>query len=348
MKVMPGSLAPARWDRAPHRLIASIAIAVVAAARVAEAEPADAGPAGAERSQAAALFADGNAAMARDDAVTAAERYRAAWRLAPEARFAINLGIALAVQGRNAAAAEAFTVYLADPAADPDKRAVLEARLRSWGAELGEIVLDVTPAAASIEIDGAPPLRSAPGTRIPIAAGSHLVTARARGHQARELRLEVGRHQQVVARFALAPSPRVDAGSDPDRGEAVGRSDVSDRGDGSERMERSYARPGKWAALGIAVAAAGAGSYFAATAIERWHRVDDHCPGGGCTSPSDLALAGDARSAGTRADIAFVVSGAALVAALVLWRLEPRPHAARAVSLVPQSSGGLLCITGAL
>jgi len=326
MVEMSRSIALARPGRASRRRIAWLASAVVAVLAVPRGGAADPGDA----ATAAALFTDGNAAMARDDAATAAERYRAAWRLVPEARFALNLGIALAVQGRNAAAAEAFTVYLADPTADPDKRAVLEDRLREWRATLGEIVLDVTPPTASIEIDGTPPLRTARGARVPIAAGSHLVTARARGYQGGELRLEVGLHQHAVARLALTPlPPAASASVDPDRDETVERS-------------------GKWVALGVAIAAAAAGSYFGATAIGRWHTVDDHCPRGACTSPADLALARDAHSAGTRADVAFAVSGAALLAAVVLWRLEPRRSPARTVSLMLGSSGGLLCIAGAL
>src|SRR5262249_40014453 len=162
---------------------------------------------GDERARAAALFASGNAAMERDDAATAAERYRAAWQLVTEARFALNLGIALAVQGRTAAAAEAFTVYLADPSADPNKPAVLEAQLQEWRASLGEIVLDVTPAGASIEIDGVAPLRSAQGTSVPAAAGRHLVTARAAGYQPGELRVDVGRRGRTITRIALSPAP---------------------------------------------------------------------------------------------------------------------------------------------
>src|SRR4029079_8169660 len=91
-------------------------------AGLAGALPHSAGAEADARARADALFADGNAAIARDDAATAATRYRAAWELVPDARYALNLGIALSELGRTAAAAEAFTVYLADPACDPAQR----------------------------------------------------------------------------------------------------------------------------------------------------------------------------------------------------------------------------------
>jgi len=173
------------------------------------------------RARADALFADGNAAIARDDTATAAARYRAAWELVPDARYALNLGIALSELGRNAAAAEAFTVYLADPACDPAKRPVLEQRLALWKPELGEIILDVAPASAVVEIDGVRPLRSTSGTGVPVAPGSHRVTARAAGHRGGELSLAVAARGRVIAHIALVAAaasgaqPGAEPGAEP-------------------------------------------------------------------------------------------------------------------------------------
>jgi tetratricopeptide (TPR) repeat protein len=113
----------------------------------------------AAKARADALFAEGNAAIARNDAATAAERYRAAWELLPEARFVLNLGIVLAELGRNAAAAEAIAIYLSDPASDPGKRPVLEQRLALWRAALGEIA--ATPFERLIPGHGEPMTRDA-------------------------------------------------------------------------------------------------------------------------------------------------------------------------------------------
>src|ERR1043165_608983 len=151
--------APVPGRRRMPRWIWVVAIAL-ALPRGAIAEPA-------AKARADALFAEGNAAIARNDAATAAERYRAAWELLPEARFVLNLGIVLAELGRNAAAAEAIAIYLSDPASDPGKRPVLEQRLALWRAALGEIALEVAPVSAVVEIDGARPLRGAPGTHVP-------------------------------------------------------------------------------------------------------------------------------------------------------------------------------------
>jgi hypothetical protein len=271
------------------------------------------------------LFDEGNAAMARDDATTAAECYRAAWNLAPQPRIVLNLGIALAELGRIAEAAEAFTIYLADPASDPTKRPVLEDHLRSWRSRLGEVTLQITPPDdAEIEIDGARPLRGRSGETVPIAPGEHRVTVRAIGYHPSELRLTVAPGQQVTALLHLIrDTPRVVHTPEPERPET---------------------RPWKWVALGVGVAAAATGTYFGLVARDTWGTVDDRCPDGRCTSPADLAIAADARRAGTRANIAFGATGAAAIAAVVLWRLEPRRRTS--LSIAPHASGGWLCISG--
>lgn len=292
-----------------------------------------AGDAATAKARADSLVADGNAAFARNDVATAAERYRAAWELAPEARIALNLGIALAELGRTAAAAEAFAIYLADPVSDPAKRRVLEQRLALWRPELGEIVLEITPASAVIEIDGARPLRNAPGARVPVTPGKHLVTARAAGYAPGELWLEVAQRDGAIARLALvATGPPASPG-------AVR----------VDRVDRAEGRPWKWIALGAGLGAAAAGGYFGAVAIADWRKVDQRCPRGLCMTPADLALADDARTAGTRANIAFAASGAALITAVLLWRFEPgRSSSPADVSIEPRASGGLLCVSGRL
>jgi hypothetical protein len=302
------------------------------------------------RARADALFADGNAAIARDDTATAAARYRAAWELVPDARYALNLGIALSELGRTAAAAEAFTIYLADPACDPAKRPVLEQRLALWRPELGEIILDVAPASAVVEIDGVRPLRSTSGTGVPVAPGSHRVTARAAGHRGGELSLAVAARGRAIAHIALVAVGGAEPGAEPgatpgvEPGVKPGATPATIGRTGGESVG---ARPWKWIALGAGLAAVAAGSYFGVTAMNRWAEVDDRCPRGECTAPADIAFADDAHRAGTRANIAFGVGGAALVAALLLWRFEPGPRSP-SISIAPHTSGGLLCISGRL
>lgn len=295
-----------------------------------------------------ALFDDGNAAMARHDAATAAARYRAAWQEMPDPRVAINLGIALAELGRYAEASEALRVYLAEPGSDPAKRPVLERQLARWRPGLGELVLDVAGGDGTVvEIDGVRALRAAPGTHVPVAPGAHRVVARSALADAVTLQVSVRAGETVTAHLALArrtttrdAAPRVAPGADDDR---AGASSAPPR-DAAVAAPRG--RPWKWIALGAGAATAAAGGYFGVSAIRGWHEVHQRCPDGACTTPADVQRADDARRAGTRADLAFAATGAAVIAAYVLWRLEPGRHGW--LALAPHAGGGMLAIGGAL
>ena len=274
-----------------------------------------------DSARADALFDEGNALMGRNDAAGAAERYRASFDLAPRAKAALNLGIALAELGRDAAAVEAFAAYLDDPAADPAKRKVIEGEVLRLRARVGEITTVAQPPGPvdELAIDGQRSLR--PG-RTFVGPGPHVVSARRTGGAAATTEVSVLAGETAPARLVFAPQ----------------------QARGGERSAW------KWIAFGVAASAAAVGATFGVIAIDRWHGVDRHCPGGACPSQADLDRVDGARQAGTVATVAFVTCGVAAVGAVALWLTEPKsaPESERGArfSFAPVERGGVIWVGG--
>ena len=268
------------------------------------------------------LFADGNALMERNQAEAAAEKYRASWDLVATAKAALNLGIALAELGRDAGAAEAFSVYLDDPLSDPAKRPIIQEQLRRLRGRVGTILIQVDPPdpAAEISVDGVRPMRR---DRAIVEPGRRQVSARRVGYADAGAWVSVAAGGEVDARLALAPIP-------------------------AERAETGgVRRTWKWIAFSAAAAAAAVGTYFGVLAISRWNDVDELCPDGACTDPGGLERADEARHAGNVATAAFVVSGGAVVAGVVLWLTEPKVERGRpGVTAAPIPGGGMVWVVG--
>jgi hypothetical protein len=287
------------------RWVLAVLIAMVTTAR---ADPAD------------EQFRDGTTAMDRNQPRVAAAAFRAAWQLEPRAKTALDLGVALAESGELAQAAEAFETYLADPSSDPAKRPVVEHQLAAWRARLGRIAVRVTPAEATIAIDGVRALRDHGELNVPAAPGPHRIEIACDGYTARELAVVVVAEQTSESREELAvivtPAP-IAMPADPPRA----------------------SRTPLWIALGTTGLAATAGTVAGIVALERWSTVHAQCPGGVCASPADLSLAHRAKLAGDTADVAFAISGAAAITTIVLWRIAPR---LASISISPTHDGAVL------
>jgi hypothetical protein len=96
--------------------------------------------------------------------------------------------------------------------------------------------------------------------------------------------------------------------------------------------------------LGAGIVGVGTGVAFAVHANAKADDANAYCPETKCTSDAALAMNHEARVAGDRATVAFVMGAAAIAGGVVLWlTAKPSPRAPSAeVALV----GGTLRLRG--
>ncbi|MEM9194485.1 MAG: hypothetical protein AAGF12_35235 [Myxococcota bacterium] len=135
----------------------------------------------------------------------AVEALEAARVLYPTAPIHFNLGLAYRGADRVTDAIAAFERFLqaSGDGIQPGRLQEVRRSLRSLRAALAEVRLDISPADATVTIDGDPVLR---GSAVELDPGRHVVVAQAPGHrEAREeLNLEPGSRR--VVQLALTPA----------------------------------------------------------------------------------------------------------------------------------------------
>src|SRR5262245_5891463 len=138
-----------------------------------------AGTARAQRSQAEALFDDGNRLMAEGKLSQACDAFDASNRLEPGAGILIRLGECREQNGQLASAWSAFQQALAR-VKDPRKRAFATARAAALEAKVSYLTVSVAP---EVNVDGlviaraGTPIEPAQWNRpLPVDGGSHLIT----------------------------------------------------------------------------------------------------------------------------------------------------------------------------
>lgn len=176
----------------------AVALVLTLAARAVCAQPVE----DAESNEARESFRRGVVALRAGrnvDAVSAFER-SLALRDYPVVRY--NLGLAYRASGRNVAAIEEFERYLAsgDPSATPERVQVVRDEVTQLRRSLAALHLTVSPASATIFIDGRP---SSAGPSWLLDPGQHVFEFRADGYQpAREvLTLSAGSTRDMEIRL---------------------------------------------------------------------------------------------------------------------------------------------------
>ncbi|HEY6557031.1 MAG TPA: hypothetical protein VI072_07145 [Polyangiaceae bacterium] len=259
------------------------------------------------------LFRQGNELLRSHRYTEAARRYQASYALSRSAKALLNLSIALTELDRNVEAEDALTAYLADPAANPGKRAFAETLLASARARVVRLRIETEEPGVEITVDarlvGTTPLAQP----IRLDAGTHTVVARksprmavetvALSHGQGEVRFRI--RLDRAAPTAPAPSPPPPApGGDTQRVLA-------------------------WISGSVGVVALGVGTAFGLDARAKWRDAQDRCPDARCVASEDLSRDGEARTSARISTIAFVGGGAALIGAAVLWFTAPDPQESR-------------------
>jgi hypothetical protein len=127
--------------------------------------------------EARALFAEGIQKSDAGDFVGALDRFRAAYARFPSVKILLNIGTMLRQLGRNAEAADAYDAYLRDPAADPAKKAEVEALLKDLDARVAKLHVLVDDRAAVVRLDGKVVGQPGGVPQMRIEPGPHAVTA---------------------------------------------------------------------------------------------------------------------------------------------------------------------------
>ncbi len=264
-------------------------------------------------STAEGLFREGNALLRSHRYTEAARRYQASYALTRSAKVLLNLSIALTQLDRNVEAEDTLTAYLADPRANPGKRAFAASLLSAARARIIRLHIEAEEPGVEITVDakrvGTTPL----ATPIRLDAGRHTVVARKQGRVAVESVALALTERDVTRRIQLAavrPTP------------APPRSPARSSGGSAQRVL-------SWISGSLGVVALGVGTAYGLDARAKWRDAKGHCPDARCVASEDLNRDDEARTSARISTVAFVTGGAALIGAAALWFTAPEETEAR-------------------
>jgi len=258
-----------------------------------------------------------------------AERYDEALDLVTRAEAIAKTAEVLNFRGRilyllrrDDAAREAYEAALRapDPIAPAVRKAIEDGLANLARRERGTLELDVSPRAATLEIDGVAATRDVTG-RVDLPRGTHRIVLRHDGYEPHAQDVDVpggdtlrvvialAREREVVVReVEVAHDSGVDFGAWP------------------------------WVSLGLGVAAAGVGTWLVIDGTADWDAVDSDMPKAQAEALVDSGS--DKRTGGF---VALGVGGALVATAVVLFLLESDGAApastGAAVGLVPLGDG---------
>lgn len=281
-----------------------------------------------------ALFAQGNQLLRAHRYAEAVRRYRASYALSRNAKALLNLGIALSELDRNVEAQDALTAYLADPKANPGKRAFAQTLLASVRARTVRLRIEAAEPGVEILVDG----RSAGST--PLAApilldpGTHTVVARKGARAAVETVSLAQGQAEVSLRMQLRQEPAAA------RPRPAPRAPAPTPGPSTQRVLA-------WVSGSAGVLALGVGTAFGLDARAKWRDAKAHCPDGRCVASDDLNRDDEARTSARISTVAFVGGGAALIGAAALWFTAPREKKPLHAAAVVGSNDVALLVGGA-
>ncbi len=333
-------------------------------------KPAAAPPAPADETtrQARALFTQGTAFANRGDWSQALPAFEQSEALRPHAVTTYNIGFCERAVGRTMRARKMLGKALAESAAHggvelPDD---LTASARTYLSELekriARAVVTVSPADASILVDGAPLERGATegprpvlwaGTRDPGAGeaapastfeleldpGPHVFVAskEGSGNQVTTRTFQAGAEVELM--LAISPPPPPPPPPALAQGPAV-------PGPVSSPADREHvsapSRIPRYVAIGVGAAGLATGIIAGSMAMAERAKVSQECQSFTCTGPGTTDLS-RADTAADTATAGFIVAGVGEATAAVLWWLSPKaaPAAARVSPWLGPAGGGV-------
>jgi hypothetical protein len=182
-----------------------LALALTLAAATAHAQPAG------DKVDAQSLMLSGIRLIDAHDYLGALAVFKDAYARFPSPKILLNIGTALKLLDRKAEAANAYQHYLDDPAADPARRAEVEAALKELDAAVGRLDITVTPADAEVQVNQEDWAPAAHWRVARVEPGPFTVRARKAGFETTAKGASANPAEHVAVQIALAPSPQVAA-----------------------------------------------------------------------------------------------------------------------------------------
>lgn len=311
-----------------RRVVPLAALAIVLAASPATAATPE------ESALAEELFRSAKIAMDEQRWDDACPKLVESQRLDPAGGTVLTLALCHEAQGKLASAwvelGEAIAFAKRDGRAN--REAIARERRAALEPRLIRLRVDVAPATRTIpdvvlRRDGVEVKAAAWDVAAPVDPGPHVVEVSAPGYDTRRATVDVTAEGSIAV---LAVPELVRRAGSPEPAPAAAFAPTPDPAPPRPRPLRFAS----YGVAGLAVAAAGAGAYFALDAKSKRDSANELCPQTVCTNPDGVDRS---RDAGRSADVASVLlgSGAALaIGAVVLWLVsgDERPRAAPAAS----------------
>lgn len=277
-------------------------------------------------------FNEARALMDSGRYAEACPRLESSQRLAPASGTLLNLGDCYEHLGRLGSAWKTFeeAAVRAKAGGKRERERVARERSAALVPRLSRIVLVAPTDAPSdllLVLDGSPLASVVWGAPIIVDAGPHSFMARASGRQTFSTTFRPVAEGETLS-FQVPPLAVSPTATSPDGASA---SSVPSRIDGQ--------RVGALVSAGVGVAGLVAGTAFGLHSMSRHDESDRNCEAGAC-NPRGVSAMEEARTAGDRATVAFILGGVGLTTASVLWFVRPfssaRPARAE-VSVGPSS-----------
>ena len=279
-----------------------------------------------QRALAEVLFRQGRELMDQKRTAEACAKFAESLRLDVALGTSLNLAVCFETQGRLASAWSEYhrAASLARRAGDTARSDYAEQALKRLESLLATLRVTLSPEARGIrgltlELDGKELGAATLDTPIPLDAGSHVLVARAEGHQPWSAQVHATAETRAMALTvpALLPVPAPVAHSAP--------APPAHRAPSTPKKTPDRPQTQRWlgiAAAGTGVAGVAVGSVFGLRALSKKGQRDDACPARGC-SPAGIEAHRDARDAASVANVAFAAGGAFLVAGGWLYFTAP-------------------------
>jgi hypothetical protein len=260
------------------------------------------------------LFEDGDFAQA-------ALAFSRAYELKPSYRILFNLGQVENENKHYAKALKAYVQYLADGGSQisDERKAEVKREIKRLNTLVGSIAVEGVPARATLFIDGKRSGETPLAGPVFVDLGEHEVVLK-RGAQ------EI--HREIVAvsggkqaRVELEPSiaPLVPGTAEPPQPLKKAESDEPQTSGPQDGRQRRWT----WVVAGAAAALAVTGGIIGGVSISKKNTLVHECGDGSCLKSRE-ADRDTVNNLSLTADVLYVVAGAAAVAAVVLFFVEPK------------------------